>query len=116
MNDYLFGCDVLGADLTPLQQMQAQQQMVQAMSDPVLTNAMKKQQYEASQARQKALDVTKNIALIMIGSAILGGTGGALLWSAHRVGGFLIGFFLVGPAVGAAGAMTYASGQGWNQP
>lgn len=34
------------------------------------------------------------------GGTVLGAVGGAILWRAHRVGGALLGFFLVGPMIG----------------
>ena len=40
-------------------------------------------------------------AIVAYGAGtVLGTVGGALLWRAHRVGGALLGFFLVGPMIG----------------
>ncbi len=91
MNDYLFGSDVLGADLTPVQQMQAQQQMMQAMNmqatSPMpspFSNQQAQIKAQEKAARVVVVNRVRNIMLIMIGSSLIGGTGGALLRTAHR--------------------------------
>lgn len=108
--DDMRGFDCLGADPVVAQSLAQQQQALQAMKSSLAIVDQSAQGILAQDAqRKKAAATVSTLAIAGVVGGVVGGVGGALLWPAHRIIGFLIGSIVVGGPAGAGVGVAIAA-------